>query len=41
MAAYFLSELRRENITKRKRVDSASLVAMLPVIKGARKSMFE
>ena len=41
MAAYFLSELRRENITKRKRVDAASLVDALPIKQGKRKRMFD
>ena len=41
MAAYFLSELRRENITKRKRIDTTSLVNALPIKQGKRKTLFE
>ena len=41
MAAYFLSELRRENITKKKRADIKSLVDLLPMRQGKVNRMFD
>ena len=40
MAAYFLSELRRENITKKKKTDIRSLVDLLPMRQGKVNRMF-